>query len=65
MIAPAIRAGRTYFSDLVDEPLFTPQEWEQLVDEHLPLIGLLVAVDETDGTVRHVAAYRRNRANGH
>ena len=42
----AVRAGWTYLVDLVDEPLFTPQEWDQLVDEHMPPRSLLVAVDE-------------------
>jgi hypothetical protein len=42
----AVRAGWSSLGDLVDEPLFTPQEWDQLVDEQMPPRSLLVAVDE-------------------
>jgi ribosomal protein S18 acetylase RimI-like enzyme len=52
----AVRAGWTYLGDLVAEPLFTPQDWDQLVADHLPPDVLLVAVDET-GVVGYAAVH--------
>jgi len=53
----AVRAGWTYLGDLVAEPMFTAEDWEQLVADHLPPNVLLVAVDETDGVIGYTAAH--------
>ena len=53
----AVRAGWTYLGDLVAEPMFTAEDWEQLVADHLPPNVLLVAVDETDGVIGYTAVH--------
>jgi GNAT superfamily N-acetyltransferase len=53
----AVRAGWAYLGDLVAEPMFTPQDWDQLVADHLPPNVLLVAVDETGGVVGYTAVH--------
>ncbi len=53
----AVRADWTYLGDLVAEPMFTAEDWEQLVADHLPPNVLLVAVDETDGVIGYTAAH--------
>jgi ribosomal protein S18 acetylase RimI-like enzyme len=53
----AVRAGWTYLGDLAAEPLFTPQDWDQLVADHRPPNALLVAVDDTDGVVGYTAVH--------
>lgn len=52
----AVQAGWTYLGDLVDEPIFTPQDWQQLVADHEPPNVLLVAVDGT-GIVGYTAVH--------
>jgi len=53
----AVRAGWTYLGELIAEPMFTPQDWDQLVADHMPPNVLLVAVDETDGIVGYAAVH--------
>jgi ribosomal protein S18 acetylase RimI-like enzyme len=53
----AVRAGWTYLGDLVAEPMFTPQDWDQLVADHLPPRVLLVAAGEPDGIVGYTAVH--------
>jgi ribosomal protein S18 acetylase RimI-like enzyme len=53
----AVRAGWTYLGDLVAEPMFTPQDWDQLVADHLPPRALLVAVSGPDGIVGYTAVH--------
>jgi ribosomal protein S18 acetylase RimI-like enzyme len=53
----AVRAGWTYLGERIAEPIFTPQDWDRLVAEHLPPNVLLVAVDETDGLIGYTAAH--------
>jgi ribosomal protein S18 acetylase RimI-like enzyme len=53
----AVRAGWTYLGDLVAEPMFTSQDWEQLVADHQPPNVLLIAVDETDSVVGYAAVH--------
>jgi ribosomal protein S18 acetylase RimI-like enzyme len=53
----AVREGWTYLGDLAAEPMFTPEDWEQLVSDHQPPNALLVAADETDGLVGYSAAH--------
>jgi ribosomal protein S18 acetylase RimI-like enzyme len=52
----AVRAGWTYLGDLAAEPMFTAEDWDRLVAEHLPPNVLLVAVDET-GVVGYTAVH--------
>jgi ribosomal protein S18 acetylase RimI-like enzyme len=53
----AVRVSWSYLGDLAARPMFTPQDWEQLVSDHQPPNTLLVAVDETDGVVGYTAAH--------
>jgi len=53
----AVRAGWTYLGELIVDPIFTAQDWDRLVAEHLPPNVLLVAVDETDGVVGYTAVH--------
>jgi ribosomal protein S18 acetylase RimI-like enzyme len=53
----AVRAGWTYLGDLAAEPMFTAQDWDRLVAEHLPPNVLLVAIDETGGVVGYTAVH--------
>ena len=53
----AVRAGWAYLGDLAGEPLFTPQDWDQLVADHRPPDVLLVAVHDTDGVVGYTAVH--------
>jgi ribosomal protein S18 acetylase RimI-like enzyme len=53
----AVRAGWTYLGQLVAEPMFTSDDWEQLVADHQPPNALLVAVDQTDGVVGYTAVH--------
>jgi ribosomal protein S18 acetylase RimI-like enzyme len=53
----AVRAGWAYLGDLAAEPMFTPEDWDQLVADHLPPNVLLVAIDDTDGVVGYTAVH--------
>jgi ribosomal protein S18 acetylase RimI-like enzyme len=53
----AVRTGWTYLGDQVAEPMFTPEDWERLVADHLPPNVLLVAVDETERVVGYTAVH--------
>jgi ribosomal protein S18 acetylase RimI-like enzyme len=53
----AVRAGWGYLGDLVAEPMFTSEDWEQLVANHLPPNVLLVAVDELERVVGYTAVH--------
>ena len=52
----AVRAGWTYLGDLVAEPIFSPEDWDQLVADHRPPNLLLVA-DDSDGVVGYTAVH--------
>jgi ribosomal protein S18 acetylase RimI-like enzyme len=52
----AVRASWTYLGELAAEPIFTPQDWEQLVADHAHPNLLLVAVDET-GVIGYTAVH--------
>src|SRR5207248_3796324 len=47
----AVREGWMYLGALAQEPMFPPDEWDQLIAEHAPPNVLLVAVDELDEVV--------------
>src|SRR5947207_8148349 len=51
----AVRAGWAYLGDLVAEPMFTSQDWDQLIADHLPPNMLLVAAGETNSVVGYTA----------
>jgi ribosomal protein S18 acetylase RimI-like enzyme len=53
----AVRTGWSYLGDLTAEPMFTPQDWDQLVTDHLPPNVLLVAVDKAQGVVGYAAVH--------
>jgi ribosomal protein S18 acetylase RimI-like enzyme len=53
----AVRASWTYLGDLIKEPLFTADDWRQLVADHMPPDLLLVAVDNMRRIVGYVAAH--------
>jgi ribosomal protein S18 acetylase RimI-like enzyme len=53
----AVRAGWAYLGDLAAEPMFTPQDWDQLVADHQPPDVLLVAVHDTDGVIGYTAVH--------
>jgi ribosomal protein S18 acetylase RimI-like enzyme len=53
----AVRAGWAYLGDVAAEPMFTPQDWDQLVADHRPPNVLLVAVDETENVVGYTAVH--------
>jgi ribosomal protein S18 acetylase RimI-like enzyme len=53
----AVRAGWTYLGDLLEEPMFTPRDWDRLVADHQPPNVLLVAVHRTDGVVGYTAVH--------
>jgi ribosomal protein S18 acetylase RimI-like enzyme len=53
----AVCAGWTYLGELATEPMFTPEDWEQLVADHAPPKVLIVAVDDVDGIVGYTAVH--------
>jgi ribosomal protein S18 acetylase RimI-like enzyme len=53
----AVLAGWTYLGELASEPMFTSEDWQQLVANHEPPNVLLVAVDETAGVVGYAAVH--------
>jgi ribosomal protein S18 acetylase RimI-like enzyme len=53
----AVREGWNYLGDLVVDPIFTLQDWDQLVADHKPPKELLVAVDPTEGIVGYTAVH--------
>src|SRR5438067_226003 len=53
----AVRAAWTYLGELVREPMFSAEEWEQLVADHKPPNVLLVAADEAERVVGYTAAH--------
>lgn len=56
----AVRAGWTYLGDMAVEPIFGPEDWNQLVADHQPPNVLLVAVDDSDGVVGYTAVHPDN-----
>ena len=53
----AVRVGWSYLGSLVDEPMFTAQDWNQLVADHMPPNALLVAVDKAERVVGYTAVH--------
>ena len=57
MFDAAVRVSWTYLGDLVDEPMFTAEDWDRLVADHAPPNVLLVAEHDTDGVVGYTAVH--------
>lgn len=53
----SVRAGWTFLGDLVREPLFTPEHWDELVAAHAPPNALLVATDAGGRVVGYTAVH--------
>ncbi len=53
----AVRAGWTYLGELAQRPMFTQQDWDQLVAEHAPPRVLLVAADKAGRVLGYTAAH--------
>jgi GNAT superfamily N-acetyltransferase len=53
----AVRVGWTYLGELVQQPMFTSEDWVQLVADHQPPDVLLVADHETAGVIGYTAAH--------
>jgi ribosomal protein S18 acetylase RimI-like enzyme len=53
----AVRAGWTYLGELAREPMFPPNEWDQVVFQHAPPNALLVAVDNRGKVVGFTAVH--------
>ena len=53
----AVRAGWTYLGELAEKPMFTPEDWDQLVADHAPPRVLLVATGRTGQVVGYTAAH--------
>src|SRR5215470_1961495 len=57
----AAQAGWTYLGELAQQPMFTPEDWDQLVADHAPPNVLLVATDHAGQVVGYTAAHPRRR----
>lgn len=55
----AVREGWTYLGELAQQPMFPPEEWDNVVAEHAPPNVLLVATDESDEVVGFTAVHPR------
>ena len=53
----AVRAGWTYLRELAEQPIFTPEDWNQLVTDHAPPNVLLVATDQAGRILGYTAAH--------
>jgi ribosomal protein S18 acetylase RimI-like enzyme len=53
----AVHRGWTYLGDLVEQPMFTAEDWDQLVAEHQPPNLLLVAVDTRERVIGFTAVH--------
>ena len=53
----AVRDGWTYLGALAREPMFPPEEWNKLVEDHAAPNILLVAVDTNDAVIGFTAAH--------
>jgi ribosomal protein S18 acetylase RimI-like enzyme len=53
----AVRHGWTYLGDLVEQPMFTAEDWDRLVAEHQPPNLLLVAVDMCERVIGYTAVH--------
>jgi GNAT superfamily N-acetyltransferase len=53
----AVRHSWTFLGEVVQRPLFTPQDWDQLVADHAPPNALLVATDLEHRLIGYTAVH--------
>ena len=53
----AVREGWKYLGELVAQPMFPPQEWDDDVAKHAPPNAMLVATAEEDRLIGFVAVH--------
>jgi GNAT superfamily N-acetyltransferase len=53
----AVRDGWTFLGEVAQRPMFTPQQWDELVADHAPPKALLVATDDAHGVVGFTAVH--------
>jgi ribosomal protein S18 acetylase RimI-like enzyme len=53
----AVRAGWTYLGEVAQKPMFTPEDWDQLIADHTPPRMLLVATDRAGQVVGYTAVH--------
>jgi ribosomal protein S18 acetylase RimI-like enzyme len=53
----AVRDGWTFLGQVAQRPMFTPQQWDELVADHAPPKALLVATDDAHGVVGFTAVH--------
>jgi len=51
----AVRQGWTYLGELAQRPMFSAQDWDELITDHAPPRALIVAVDATQRVVGFAA----------
>ena len=56
----AVREAWTYLGALARNPMFSPEEWDNVVIEHAPPNALLVAIDETGNLIGFTAVHPRD-----
>src|SRR4051794_40147920 len=56
----AVRTGWTYLGEIVQSPMFTPDEWDADVAAHRGPDAMLVAVDAADLVVGFTAVHPRD-----
>jgi ribosomal protein S18 acetylase RimI-like enzyme len=53
----AVRTGWTFLGDVAQRPMFSAQDWEQLVRDHAPPDAILVATDAAHGVIGYAAVH--------
>jgi GNAT superfamily N-acetyltransferase len=53
----AVREAWTYLGDLAREPMFPPEEWDNVVVDHAPPNALLIAVEQPGNVIGFTAVH--------
>jgi ribosomal protein S18 acetylase RimI-like enzyme len=53
----AVRAGWSYLGEVAQQPMFVPEDWDELVADHAPPNVLLVATDRPGRVVGYAAVH--------
>jgi GNAT superfamily N-acetyltransferase len=53
----AVRTGWRFLGDLAQGPMFSAQDWDQLVADHAPPDALIVATDAAHGVIGYTAVH--------
>lgn len=53
----ALRHGWSFLGEVVQQPMFAAEDWDQLVADHSPPNTLLVAADPVHGIVGYTAVH--------